>query len=224
MANASTNAVSLSNPTLLSSASLATNSALTSQLFDLINVAFLRPKARNPEKWVNTQRLKSLDELFTMLGDEGMMCVIYEIDEEGPSIGIGKGKVVACAAAVPWAGGWLGEGKGTEKGWEIKTVCVDGDARYAKTGLAIRIVDCLEQYLVKKEKEKVYGGDVQTNGEGSTKGFLHLWILTAECLQGAYWRKRGYTFVRSSVATAPTWGCRTSFDMTVLKRDVAFEI
>jgi len=119
----------------------------------------------------------------------------------------GERKVVACAAAVPWRGGWKRECEGTETGWEIKAIAVDGSPTYLKKGLAVQVMSELERYLVEKTKK-----------EGEKE--LTLWILAAECINGAYWRKRGYREVRRSTEGDGTWGCKTSFDLVVFGKDV----
>ena len=53
---------------------------------------------------------------------------------------------------------------------------------------------------------------------------MTLWILAAECINGVYWRKRGYELVRKDVALPPTWNVQTSFEMIVLRKDVPFEL
>lgn len=115
-----------------------------------------------------------------------------------------EGLLIACAAAIPWAGGWHKEGASTERGWEIKTVCVLDDARYRHKGLAVRLLRGLEEYLLERE------------GEGK----VTLWILAAECINGEYWRRRGYGEVRRRREGSGVWGCRGEFDMVVFRREV----
>ena len=148
-------------------------------------------------------------------------------------------KIIACAAAVPWKGGWAKEGAETESGWEVKAVCVSGEEQYARRGLAVRVMGKLEEELVRRRREEVErSGTSRSNGDGSGesgdgsgdgdrgdgKGKLVLWILAAECINGAYWRKRGYREVRRKTEGVGVWSCKTSFDMVVFRREVEFDV
>jgi hypothetical protein len=104
----------------------------------------------------------------------------------------------------------LREGAGVEEGWEIKAVAVDGDDKYLRKGLSMRLLACLEERLV-----------ARTRKEDPTKTELTLWILLAECINGVYWRKKGYREVRRTTCGDGAWGCLTSFEMVVLRRDVS---
>lgn len=131
-----------------------------------------------------------------------------ETEGEGTEL---KGKVVACAAAVPWTGGWKQEGRDTETGFEIKAVAVDGSERYLRKGLAVNVMGALEGELVKQAKEAKGSGE---------KRELHLWVLAAECINGEYWKRREYVEVRRSTEGDLTWGCQTSFELVVFRRVV----
>jgi len=142
-----------------------------------------------------------------MLVEGAVVAVILDRVEGDGEV---QGKVVACAAAVPWKGGWMKECAGREEGWEIKALAVDGGAEYLKKGLAVQVMGALEEYLVKEAKKR------------EEKGVLSLWILAAECINGHYWRRRGYKEVRRSTEGDMTWGCQTVFDLVVFKREVEF--
>jgi GNAT superfamily N-acetyltransferase len=126
-------------------------------------------------------------------------------------------KVVACAAAVPWKGGWMKEGADSESGWEIKIVCVDGDPQYHHRGLAVQLLGFLERYLVTAMKAKFREEGKQEHGT------LTLWILAAECINGSYWRKKGYQEVRRKTEGVGVWSCKTSFEMVVFRKIITFE-
>jgi GNAT superfamily N-acetyltransferase len=190
----------LSDPIILHPADLTSNPTLTSRIITLTNAAFTRSRAPNPEKWQHDSvRFPTSESYYAILVDSSVVSLIYDGDE-----------VVACAAAVPWKGGWAKESAGREEGWEIKAVVVSGEERYARKGLAVRVMGKLEEYLLEKEK----------GNKG--RGVLTLWIMAAECINGVYWRKRGYREVRRSLETDGTWGCLTSFELVVLRRDVEF--
>lgn len=207
---------SFSQPTLCTISDLESDPSLVSQITDLINDAFSRSKKADPVKWRQGERRRfpTNDLYFEMLGTDGIAAVIFDTTEE-------KRKVVAVAAAVPWQGGWKKEGAGVEEGWEIKAVAVDGDARYLRQGLAVRLYTFLEQYLTLKSKQL---GVSTTGRKFDCTDRLTLWILAAECINGPYWRKRGYQLVRKDIAETPTWGVLTSFEMIVLRKDIPFEL
>jgi hypothetical protein len=207
---------SLSSPTLFTSSDLQSHPALVTRITNLINDAFTRSKLSDPEKWGKTPRKRFLnnDQYFEMLSPTGIVAVIFDRSSgvtEGQESNSDSttGKVVAVAAVVPWQGGWLKEGAGVEEGWEVKAVAVDGDAKYLRKGLFIRLSAALEERLMK-----------QSLLEDAKRTRLTLWILLAECINGVYWRKRGYHEVRRAVCGEGTWGCLTCFEMVVLKKDV----
>ncbi|KAF2832728.1 hypothetical protein CC86DRAFT_366430 [Ophiobolus disseminans] len=141
---------------------------------------------------------------------------------------IPKGKVIATAAAVPWKGGWHSEGALTETGFEIKAVAVDGNEKYLHRGLAVQVMSALGDELVRQaqleklEKQMKEGEQENLEEERGVSGSLSLWILAAECINGEYWKKRGYKEVRRSTKGDLTWGCRTCFELVVFRRDVEF--
>ena len=223
-------------PTLFSLSELRADRTLIASIIRLANDAFIRPKRLDPVKWnITGLRFPTVDSYLEMLDEKSVVALIFDdtaandetdlhefhSNETGNGRWTGK-KVIACAAAVPWKGGWTKEGAGTEEGWEIKAVCVDGDAKYARRGLAVQLLAVLEQCLVAQMKlqlrERVGG-----NGKELAQGRLTLWILAAECLNGVYWRKRGYQEVRRSTQGAGVWGCQTSFEIVVLKKDVQYD-
>jgi GNAT superfamily N-acetyltransferase len=225
----------LTQPIVLQPADLISNSTLTSQIVALTNAAFRRSKEPNPEKWRICPRFDTLETYHDMLVEHAVVAVIFdrnadtndtpeESEESTESSGKVekeglKGKMVACAAAVPWRGGWKHEGAATESGWEIKAVAVDGSPAYLRKGLAVQIMSALERYLIEKAK-----GAVPKELEADGKGKMPFWILAAECINGAYWRKRGYKEVRRSTEGDLTWGCKTSFDLVVFRKDVEYDI
>ena len=171
-----------------------------------------------------------------MLVDQTIVAVIFdqnaEIEDTSNSPkgssqgGESSGKVVACAAAVPWTGGWKKEGAGTEDGWEIKAIAVNGDSRYLRTGLAVQVMTSLERRLAETAKKQLQIS--LPNGTGSEKSAeaacLTFWILAAECINGSYWRRRGYREVRRTTEGNGTWGCQTSFDLVVFRKDVEYDM
>ena len=212
----------LSPPTLFTPSELKSNPTLSKSITQLVNDAFYRSYERDTVKWDNSEsRFSDEEGLHTLLSGAGSVIALIFDDAasangNGSINGQANRKVVACASLIPWKGGWEKECASTETGWEIKIVCVDGDPKYHRRGLAIQLLDFLQQYLIVRET-------IQLEQKG-LKGqrVLSLWILAAECLNGAYWRKRGYEQVRKKTWGPGTWSCKTSFEMVVLRRDVTF--
>ncbi|KAJ4326241.1 hypothetical protein N0V94_000188 [Neodidymelliopsis sp. IMI 364377] len=206
---------SLSAPTPYSPQILRKDPILVTQIVNLVNDAFARSKLPDPMKWGQKPRSRFPDNevYFEMLGQEGVVAAIFDNIEE-------EKKLVAVAAAVPWQGGWKKEGAGVEEGWEIKAVAVDGDAKYLRRGLATQLYTFLEQQLISRTKTS---GRSTTGRRLADADRLTLWILAAECINGPYWRKRGYYLVRKDICEAPTWGCETSFEMIVLRKDIPLD-
>jgi GNAT superfamily N-acetyltransferase len=222
----------LSAPNLYTPSDLKVNKTLSTSITKLVNEAFYRSKEDDPVKWSNeTFRFPTEEALHVMLGDAGsVMAVLFDKNVEAPvtngkengieangDVAASK-KVVACAAAVPWKGGWMKEGADTELGWELKTVCVDGDPKYHHRGLAVKLMSFLEDWLVANTKSQL-----QKDGKKG-KGTLALWILAAECINGVYWQKKGYQEVRRKTEGVGVWSCKTSFEMLVLKKEVTFDV
>jgi hypothetical protein len=205
----------LSTPIYYTRAYLQTDPTLTTKITCLVNDAFARSKKSDPEKWGESPEIRfpDNDSYFNMLGDEGIVAMTFDENTKDR-------KVVAVAAAIPWQGGWKKEGAGVEEGWEIKAVAVDGDARYLRQGLAVQLYGFLEKALItisKKLGVSTTGRPFNQNDE------LPFWILAAECINGVYWRKKGYEFVRKDVCEAPTWGVLTSVEIVALRKVVPFE-
>jgi hypothetical protein len=219
----------LSSPILVYPADLKENSELTSQIITLINDAFRRSKLPDPQKWdFERPRFPTPESYYEMLVPETVVALILDLkatrrDLERESDR--SGKVVACAAAVPWKGGWAKEGAAQEDGWEIKAVAVDGYDQYLHKGLAVQVMTALERHLVEKAKRQSQTALSSTYIDpkpSEERGRLTLWILAAECINGAYWKKRGYREVRRSMEGKGTWGCKTSFDLVVFRKDVEY--
>ncbi|KAF9697806.1 hypothetical protein EKO04_004223 [Ascochyta lentis] len=202
----------LSAPTLYTPSDLKNDPELVNEITNLVNDAFYRSKLADPVKWrqARGRRFPTNDLYFEMLGQEGVVVAIFDNDA-------GRRKVVAVAAAVPWEGGWKKEGAGVEDGWEIKAVAVDGSAQYLRRGLAVKMYSFLEQCLVSRTRES---GLSTTGRRLAEEDHLTFWILAAECINGVYWKKRGYEIVRQDTYGPPTWGCQTSFEMIVLRKNV----
>ncbi|KAL5121440.1 hypothetical protein ACEQ8H_000511 [Pleosporales sp. CAS-2024a] len=235
----------LSKPILARPQDLRSDPELTLQITSLINKAFSRSKHSQPDKWhVSRLRFPNHELYYEMLGQDSVVALIFHgpvgktdsssssntisesengspLQRESASTGSSTlqsqsasgSKVVACAAAVPWNGGWTKEGAGKEEGWEIKAVAVDGHERFLKKGLAVQVMAALEEHLIEQTKKQHHHASDLPKG-------VTLWILAAECINGAYWRRRGYREVRRATEGQGTWGCKTTFDMVVFRKEV----
>jgi GNAT superfamily N-acetyltransferase len=234
----------LSAPILLSPADLKSNPRLTSQIINLANEAFQLSKAHDPVKWSQGpgRRFPTRESYLAMLVEGTTVAVIFDRDAKkedihdsfkdkhhvGPQCEDDRltGKVVACGATTPWTGGWAKEGAGKETGFEIKAIAVESDERYLHKGLAVQLMAALEQRLVEQARERLRGCSAteEVKEKSGMQGTLVLWIIAADCIVGPYWRRRGYREVRRTTEGNGTWGCKTSFDLLVLRRDVVFDI
>jgi GNAT superfamily N-acetyltransferase len=234
----------LSAPVLLSPAQVRSNPRLTSQIINLANAAFQRSKVPDPVKWNQGpgRRFPTRESYHDMLVEGTTVAVIFDRnakkedihDSFGDEHAIGpqsedgslRGKVVACGATTPWTGGWAKEGAGKETGFEIKAIAVEADERYLRKGLAVQLMAALEERLVEEARERLRGCSATdvVKERAEQQGTLALWIMAAECIAGPYWRRRGYSEVRRTAEGNGTWGCKTSFDLLVLRKDVVFAV
>lgn len=234
-------------PILLTLKELKANPKLCNHMAILSNAAFLRSHEPEPEKWnipPKSLRFPNTESIHALIGEEGVVSVILDetffsngdedllVEVPDGNGGTKKGKLIASGATIPWRGGWEKEGAVTEKGWEFKAIVVDGDEKYLKKGLANQMCAALEQRVIEIErtllKQPATERKMEPKGTLSAdgkKGEFRLYLLVAECINGPYWRKRGYEEVRRKTFSGE-WNCKptASFEMVVYKRDVGFNI
>lgn len=144
-------------------------------------------------------RLPTLDSLHA-LSNGGFFAVIYN-----PNDGVTP---IACAATAPWTGGFEGYTSidELERAWEIKIVTT----RVGWMGQvhAGKCVDAIIEELGRVERK--------------TGGTEALGKQAVECLNGAYWKKKGWLQVRASEHPAGLWGSREGYRLLVLLRE--FEV
>ncbi|KAF2197619.1 hypothetical protein GQ43DRAFT_380583 [Delitschia confertaspora ATCC 74209] len=195
---------------------IQSNPPLNTSLTTFINHVFAS------QKWDRdrtTLRFPTAESLVEMLGPDGWIVVLMEptsASEQQQGNGDGeegfREEIIACAAAVPWAGdvsGVKADENGTEEeGYEIKTVTsAKAPVSYRKQGLASRCVAKLEEHLLSTVK-----------AEGGGKKKVDLWIQTEEELNGEYWRRRGFVDVRRNHMPAGSWGAYREFVVVVLRK------
>lgn len=176
---------------------LLLNPALTQSLADFINEGFKFATEEDRKKYdFSEERLQDANELLDVLGDDGLLAVSY------------KGNLpIACAGVSRWKGDLEGGSVGkNERGWEIKTVTVRRE--YMKQGLAGKCINALQEKLLKQSKEL------------SENGALHLWIQTAEDVNGDYWRRRGWNDVRAYEEPVGFWGSYLGFRLLILVKEI----
>ncbi|KAF1945521.1 hypothetical protein EJ02DRAFT_431606 [Clathrospora elynae] len=164
---------------------------------------YIAPKNRLRWESVNVgNRLPDSNSIPRQLGDRGFFAVIYDPDDDATP--------VACAATTPWKGdleGYAASGE-EEKGWEIKIVTTR--VEWMKGGLAGRCVDAIIDELVRLE-----GEDGDRLGQK-----LKVWIHTVECVNGAFWKKRGWQDVRGYEKPVGDWGSKEGYRLLVLLKEV----
>lgn len=216
MSAPNTQPTQVSEPVLLSASTLRSDPALIVSIMKLVNTAFKRHLITEPGTWDIEERglwdVNNPSEFADRLSEEGVMGVIYNSTSE----------VVAAAGVKPWTGGFYGEEGRKEDGWEVVGTVVD--ERFLKQGLNIKLMKTLEEWVVRKEKEKLKAVGDSKNGASPEKGVVHLWVHVAECSNGPYWRKRGFMEMRRQTFGKGVWNCLTSFEMLISRRDVEFEV
>ena len=153
-------------------------------------------------------RLSTADSLNRELGDHGFFAVIYDPSDHT--------KPIACAATRPWTCDLEGGGVGDE-GWEIKTVT--SRAGWRRGGFAGRCVDAIVNELLRKKPQRA---DFGQHGKPANEQPLKVWVQTVECVNGAYWRKKGWKDVRAYEKPVGHWGSKEGYRLLVLLQE--FEI
>jgi hypothetical protein len=180
-------------------------SELAASLTKFVNDSYGNSNTYDPERWnVDEEkcRFETDDEIHDTLGEDGLFVVAYDGDEP-----------VASASTALWKGDFEGIGK-EEGGWEIKTVTVR--VRYMKQGLATRCIKVLQDHLIGKMREEVPNGNKEAKK-------LKLWLQTAECVNGEYWRRRGWRDARGYEKPVGYWASKTGFRLLVMMKEVSLE-
>jgi GNAT superfamily N-acetyltransferase len=146
------------------------------------------------------ERLKDSAAIHDTIGHDGMFAVAYDARDGTTPL--------ACAAARQWTHDLEGVSAAGEKGWEVVTVTTRAD--WMRRGLAGQCIDALVEELIRRARE-----------DGSDER-LQVWVHVVECLNGAYWRKKGWAEVRTYEKPAGHWGSKFGYRLLVLRRD--FEV
>lgn len=159
----------------------------------------------NKERWNRDSdaRLSSPESVHQALGADGMIAAIYDTNAQGP---------VACAATKRWLHDLEGFAEEGEEGWEIKMVTTHVD--WMKRGLAGQCVDALIDGLASQERERREKDTIASQGP------LYIWIQAVECLNGAFWLKKGGKLMRSYDKPVGHWGSKYGYRLLVLLREI----
>ncbi|KAH6612565.1 hypothetical protein C7974DRAFT_405837 [Boeremia exigua] len=179
--------------------------ALAASLTAFVNEGYRYFTPANEERWDRnlSDRLSSADSILRALGDEGLFAVAYDPEFDKP---------VACAATKRWEADLEGFAEEGESGWEIKIVTTHID--WKKRGLAGSCVDALIDELARRESS-------MRNGEtAASYGPLNIWIQAVECLNGAFWMKRGPRLMRSYSKPIGHWGSKYGYRLLVMLQEI----
>lgn len=153
----------------------------------------------NSSRWeACVDRLADIPSFHAQLGEQGLIAVIYDPDNNSIPI--------ACAAACPWDGGFDGGHSPDELdgGWEIKIVTTKEG--WMGKGLAGKCVDVLCGEVVRSKQV----------GDWRPK----FWIQTVECVNGAFWRSKGWVNVRGMDHPAGWFGSKVGYRLMVMSKVV----
>ncbi|KAF2751571.1 hypothetical protein M011DRAFT_483461 [Sporormia fimetaria CBS 119925] len=237
----------IQQPTLLTPHDISSNSPLLNYLITFINAAFQRSKARFPELWPGNQkqRFQSSEELLKMLGDDGVMCVLYGSEEEeeraNPTdseskVMVGKPEL-AGTATPPHNLAVSSPSPPLERTRERKiiacaaivpwtggssepTVYADPSAQESGWEIKAVCVDASPRYAKTGLAVRMTEFLTKWAREKSVNGKVEIWIITGEIMQGDYWRRRGFGEVRRAWAKPGVWGAHERFEMVVLRKVV----
>jgi hypothetical protein len=181
------------------------DSNLAASLTAFINDGYRYMSPANKERWNRgrDERLASPESIHQALGEDGLIAAVYNAEAQEP---------VACAATKRWLHDLEGFSEEGEEGWEIKMVTTNID--WMKRGLAGQCVDALIDDLARQESVR-RGKDTATS-----QGPLNIWIQAVECLNGAFWLKKGGRLMRSYDKPIGHWGSKYGYRLLVLLREI----
>jgi hypothetical protein len=179
--------------------------SLAANLTAFINEGYRYMSPANQERWdrEGDPRLSSPESIHQALGDDGMIAAVYNAAAQEP---------VACAATKRWLHDLEGFAEEGEEGWEIKMVATH--IHWMKRGLAGQCVDALIDDLARQERVR-RGKDT-----AASQLSLNIWIQAVECLNGAFWLKKGGTLMRSYDKPIGHWGSKYGYRLLVLLREI----
>lgn len=193
-------------------------------LWSMINSAFishrrgfLQPAHRNSDRFQTPQ------DVVGDLGPHGMCCVLFVTEDNTHA-----STPIAYAAMKPYREQFGPEGDPYDSGtrpthwssiqdWELSSVVVQNDAKYARRGFAARCCVKDESSLIDQfQDERSKNQDNRCMPEKIT-----IWIQGTRELAGAYWSRRGYQEVSVRRIDAGVWGAARPFDLIAGKKKLA---
>lgn len=192
-------------PRIHYASAIRADTTLAASLTAFVNEGYRYVAPANKERWDadTDDRLSSVHSIHQALGADGLFAVIYNPDSQEP---------IACAATTIWEEDLEGYAEDGETGWEIKMVTTHVD--WMKRGLAGQCVDALIDELARKERVK------REDDNAALYGPLNIWIQAIECLNGAFWLKKGGLLMRSYDKPVGHWGSRYGYRLLVLLREI----
>ncbi|ODM22888.1 hypothetical protein SI65_00477 [Aspergillus cristatus] len=192
-------------------------------LWSMINSAFishrkgfLQPSHRDSDRFQTPQ------DVVSDLGPHGLCCVLFIADDTHTPI--------AYAGVKPYKEHFRLEvgGDVDDSGsrpthwysiidWELSSVVVQDDARYARKGFAARCCTEVESALVNRFRDE---RSKKQDDRGMPKK-ITIWIQAIRELAGAYWSRRGYQEVSVKRVGAGGWGAARPFDLINGKKELA---
>ncbi|CAO2649198.1 Nn.00g101470.m01.CDS01 [Neocucurbitaria sp. VM-36] len=181
--------------------------ALEQSIRNFVNEGYTYIAPKDASRWEsdNSDRLPTADSINRELGQDGFFAVMYDPNDNT--------KPIACAATTRWKCDLEGGGVGDE-GWEIKIVT--SGAGWMRGGFAARCVDAIVKELQRQNRESA---EFQHQRKVPNERKLQVWIQTVECVNGAYWKKKGWTDVRAYEKPVGHWGSKEGYRLLVLLQE-----
>lgn len=194
-------------PRIHSVSAIRCDPALEQTIRSFVNEGYKYIAPKDASGWESDtfDRLPTADSINRELGEDGFFAVMYDPNDDT--------KPIACAATTRWKCDLEGGGVGDE-GWEIKTVTAR--AGWMRGGFAGRCVDAIVKELQRQSRESV---EFQHQCKGSNERKLKVWIQAVECVNGAYWKKKGWTDVRAYEKPVGHWGSKEGYRLLVLLQE-----
>lgn len=197
---------SSSTPVLLlhHASAIRADPELAQTITTLVNEGYRNLPPETALRWDRSaieDRLSTPTAIHDTIGPEGMFAVAYDARDQTTPL--------ACGAARRWKHDLEGFSAAGEAGWEIITVTTR--LGWTRRGLAGQCIDALVENLVGQAHE-----------DGSDQA-LKIWVQAVECLNGAFWKNKGWTEVRSYEKPVGHWGSKLGYSLLVLLKNIEVE-
>lgn len=192
-------------PRIHHSSAICNDSALERRIRDFVNEGYRYIAPKDASRWDpdDSDRLPTAESIAKELGEQGFFAVLYDPSDDS--------KPIACAATTPWKCDLEGGSQG-DQGWEIKMVT--SGAGWMRGGFAARCVNAVVAELVEQERAGQKGRSTVEPGQK-----LMVWVQTVECVNGDYWKKKGWKEIRGYPKPAGHWGSKEGYRLLVLLQE-----